>query len=265
MSTSSSSSNHRRMSNQFRSHTLTLHPKATPNTRILVEVHLRRLLNRNNLTGSEEILSFLKALLFYALTIANDNPAFEHNVFISPNENSTFTTLVELSHSLSTPSQVVEKCGNIIIGWLNSRRFLSAEAKQICEQRIRAVTLDIQSELPSTLESAVAPSPSFVVQYNPTPQTAEGAQYFTDENGDQHGPFPSAGIAVWESQNYNGGPCRASSACITCLLGDLGQALEWDLGTTDESANDLSPYPGARNDNSRNRNEDAGDDHQHDV
>jgi hypothetical protein len=167
--------------------------------------------------GQSPILSFLKALLFYALTIANDNPAFVHSVFISPNENSTFTTLVELSHSLSTPSQVVEKCGNIIIGWLNSRRFLSAEAKQICEQRIRAVTLDIQRELPSTLESAVAPSPSFVVQYNPTPQTAEGAQYFTDENGDQHGPFPSAEIAVWESQNYNGGQCRMSySTCITC-------------------------------------------------
>ena len=48
-------------------------------------------------------------------------------------------------------------------------------------------------------------------------QLPQGAQYFTDENGDQHGPFPSAEIAVWESQNYNGGQCRMSySTCITC-------------------------------------------------
>tara|TARA_B110001450_G_scaffold203088_1_gene192502 strand:- start:156 stop:1154 length:999 start_codon:yes stop_codon:yes gene_type:complete len=46
--------------------------------------------------------------------------------------------------------------------------------------------------------------------------------YFTDENGDQHGPFPSAEIAAWEYQNYNVRDrmvCRVSDflePCITC-------------------------------------------------
>ena len=46
--------------------------------------------------------------------------------------------------------------------------------------------------------------------------------YFTDENGDQHGPFPSAEIAAWEYQNCNVRDRMVCSMydflepCITC-------------------------------------------------
>ena len=238
MSTTSSST-----SNQFRSHTITLHRKATSNDRILVEVHLKRLLNANSLTGSEQILSFLKALLFYALAIANENPAFEHSVFISPNEQWRVTDLVTLSRVLSAPSetstQVVGKCGNIIIAWLYSNkktvRLFSTEAKQICEERIRAVTLNIQSEPPAVVVAPVAPvAPvALVAHVAPVAQS----HYFTDENGAHHGPFPNAEVATWESQYYNEGRCRLyncytlSSTCVTCMLNNLDDPddLEDDL------------------------------------